>query len=140
MKTLHQTLDASWRTGLYLMFISVCLLAFSLPAAAKPKIAILATGGTIAGAQGIVVAGVGDGNMTAPALDALAALAKKGMVVVRSSRVGNGIVKRNVEVDDDKLGFVTAQDLNPQKARILLQLALIKTSDPAEIQRMFEEY
>ena len=93
-----------------------------------------------AGAKGIVVAGVGDGNMTAPALDALAALAKKGMVVVRSSRVCNGIVKRNVEVDDDKLGFVTAQDLNPQKARILLQLALIKTSDPAEIQRMFEEY
>jgi len=93
-----------------------------------------------AGAKGIVVAGVGNGNMTAPALDALAALAKKGMVVVRSSRVGNGIVKRNVEVDDDKLGFVAAQDLNPQKARILLQLALIKTSDPAEIQRMFEEY
>ena len=95
MKTLHQTLDASWRPGLYLMFITVCLLALSLPAAAKPKIAILATGGTIAGAKGIVVAGVGDGNMTAPALDALAALAKKGMVVVRSSPVGNGIVKRN---------------------------------------------
>jgi L-asparaginase len=93
-----------------------------------------------AGAKGIVVAGVGDGNMTAPALAALGALAKKGMVVVRSSRVGNGIVKRNVEVDDDKLGFVAARELNPQKARILLQLALLTTSNPTEIQRMFDEY
>ena len=93
-----------------------------------------------AGARGIVVAGVGDGNMTTPAPDALAALARKGVVVVRSSRVGKGIVKRNVEVDDDKLGFVAARDLNPQKARILLQLALLKTSDPTDIQRMFDEY
>jgi len=93
-----------------------------------------------AGAKGIVVAGVGNGNMTAPALDALSALAKKGTVVVRSSRVGNGIVKRNVEVDDDTLGFVAAQDLNPQKARILLQLALLTTNDPTDIQRLFDEY
>ena len=49
-------------------------------------------------------------------------------------------MKRNVEVDDDKLGFVASRGLNPQKARILLQLALLKTSDPAEIQRMFDEY
>jgi L-asparaginase/Glu-tRNA(Gln) amidotransferase subunit D len=78
--------------------------------------------------------------MTAPALDALTALAKKGVVVVRSSRVGSGIVKRNVEVDDDKLGFVAALELNPQKARILLQLGLLKTSNVKEIQRMFNEY
>lgn len=93
-----------------------------------------------AGAKGIVVAGVGNGNMTAPALEALAALAKTGIVVVRSSRVGKGAVNRNVEVDDDKLGFVAARELNPQKARILLQLALLKTSDPTQIQRMFDEY
>jgi L-asparaginase len=93
-----------------------------------------------AGIKGIVVAGVGDGNMTQPALDALAELAKKGVVVVRSSRVGSGIVKRNVEVDDDKLGFVAAMDLNPQKARILLQAGLLKTTDVKEIQRMFNEY
>lgn len=93
-----------------------------------------------AGAKGIVVAGVGDGNMTQPALDALADLASQGVVVVRSSRVGSGIVKRNVEVDDDKLGFVAAMDLNPQKARILLQAALLTTSDVDEIQRMFTEY
>jgi len=92
------------------------------------------------GAKGIVVAGVGDGNMTAPALGRLSELAKKGIVVVRSSRVGSGIVKRNVEVNDDELGFVAARELNPQKARILLALALLKTSDVKPIQRMFDEY
>ena len=71
------------------------------------------TSGDQADDCGIVVAGVGDGNMTQPALDALADLAKKGVVVVRSSRVGSGIVKRNVEVDDDQLGFVAAMDLTP---------------------------
>ena len=64
----------------------------------------------------------------------------KGVVVVRSSRLSSGAVGRNVEVDDDKLGFVAGMDLNPQKARILLQAALLQTSDVAEIQRMFNEY
>jgi len=102
--------------------------------------ATLVNAAAAAGAKGIVVAGVGDGNMTTSALDALAALAKKGVVVVRSTRVGSGIVKRNVEVDDDSLGFVAALEKNPQKARILLQLGLLKTSDVSEIQRMFNEY
>jgi L-asparaginase len=93
-----------------------------------------------AGAKGIVIAGVGDGNMTEAALNALSNLAKKGVVVVRSTRVGSGIVKRNVEVDDDKLGFVASMEKNPQKARILLQLALINTQDVNQIQRMFDEY
>ncbi len=93
-----------------------------------------------AGAKGIVLAGVGDGNATDPLIQALARAAKKGVVVVRSSRVGSGTVARNVELDDDKLGFVAAMELNPQKARVLLQQALTKTSDPARIQRYFEEY
>src|SRR5499427_8558631 len=59
-----------------------------------------------AGAKGVVVAGVGNGNMTQAALNALAAQAKKGIVCVRSSRVATGNVGRNVEVDDDKLGTV----------------------------------
>jgi L-asparaginase len=125
---------------------------FSLPAelTALPPVAIIYAHANLddtliraaadAGIKGIVVAGVGDGNMTQPALDALTDLAKKGVVVVRSSRVGSGIVKRNVEVDDDKLGFVAAMDLNPQKARILLQAGLLKTADVKEIQRMFNEY
>ncbi|HEY0811386.1 MAG TPA: type II asparaginase, partial [Longimicrobiales bacterium] len=93
-----------------------------------------------AGAKGIVIAGVGNGNMTKEALDAMAKQAKNGIVVVRSSRVTTGNVGRNVEVDDDKMGFVASLGLNPQKARVLLRLALNKTQDPKQIQRYFDEY
>jgi L-asparaginase len=93
-----------------------------------------------AGAKGIVVAGVGNGNMTATAVRALAAQAKKGIVCVRSSRVATGNVGRNVEIDDDANGFVASLGLNPQKARVLLRLALTKTSDPKVIQRYFDQY
>jgi L-asparaginase len=92
------------------------------------------------GAKGIVIAGVGNGNMTKPALEALAAQAKKGIVCVRSTRVTTGEVGRNVEVKDDSLNFVASLGLNPQKARVLLRLALLKTSDPKAIQRYFDEY
>ena len=93
-----------------------------------------------AGAKGIVIAGVGNGNMTAVAVKALAAHAKRGIVCVRSSRVVTGNVGRNVEIDDDQNGFVASLGLNPQKARVLLRLALIKTSDPKVIQRYFDQY
>jgi L-asparaginase len=93
-----------------------------------------------AGAKGIVIAGVGNGNMTKTALDALAAQAKNGIVAVRSTRVTTGEVGRNVEVDDDKMNFVASLALNPQKSRVLLRLALLKTSDPRTIQRYFDEY
>jgi L-asparaginase len=93
-----------------------------------------------AGAKGLVIAGVGNGNMTKPALDALAEVAKKGVVCVRSSRVTTGQVGRNVEVNDDKMGFVASLGLNPQKARVLLRLALLKTNDVHTIQRYFDEY
>jgi L-asparaginase len=93
-----------------------------------------------AGAKGIVIAGVGNGNMTKSALDALAAQARKGVVCVRSSRVATGRVGRNVEVDDDTLGLIASDDLNPQKARVLLRLALLKKRTPAELQRIFVEY
>ena len=92
-----------------------------------------------AGAKGIVLAGVGDGNATKEMIDALAEAAKAGVVVVRATRVGSGIVRRNIEVNDDKLGFVAAFELNPQKARVLLRLALTKTKDVKEIQKNFEE-
>jgi L-asparaginase len=93
-----------------------------------------------AGAKGLVVAGVGNGNMTASAVQALSAQAKKGIVCVRASRVTTGQVGRNVEVDDDKNGFVASLAHNPQKARVLLRLALTKTKDPKTIQRYFDEY
>jgi L-asparaginase len=93
-----------------------------------------------AGAKGIVIAGVGNGNLTAPAVKALAAQAKKGVVCVRSTRVATGLVGRNVELDDDALGFVASMGLNPQKSRVLLRLALTKTKDLKEIQRCFIQY
>jgi L-asparaginase len=92
------------------------------------------------GAQGIVVAGVGDGNMTTPALDALTRAAKTGVVVVRSTRLPAGIVLRNNEINDDELGLVASGELNPAKSRVLLQLALTRTRDPVRIQKMFYEY
>jgi L-asparaginase len=92
------------------------------------------------GAKGLVIAGVGNGNMTASALKTLGAQAKKGVVSVRSSRVATGQVGRNVEVNDDSVGTVASLGLNPQKARVLLRLALLKTKDPRTIQRYFDEY
>jgi L-asparaginase len=92
------------------------------------------------GAKGIVIAGVGDGNMTAPAIDAVKAAVAKGVVVVRSSRVNGGIIRRNIEVSDDQLGTVASMELNPAKARVLLQLVLLKTSDPKKVQGYFDRY
>jgi L-asparaginase len=92
------------------------------------------------GAKGLVIAGVGDGNMTTPALDALTKAAKEGIVVVRSTRLPSGIVLRNNEVNDDEKGFVASGELNPAKSRVLLQLALTQTKDPVEIQKMFYEH
>jgi len=92
------------------------------------------------GVKGIVLAGVGDGNSTDAAIAALSAATKKGIAVVRSSRTGSGLVVRNVEVDDDKLGFIASMELSPQKARILLMLALMNTSDPAKLQQIFMRY
>lgn len=93
-----------------------------------------------AGAQGIIHAGVGDGSLNNTVLPSLSEARKKGVVIVRSSRVGQGIVARNGEADDDKLDFVVSDTLNAQKARILLMLALTKTTDSKEIQKMFWEY
>jgi L-asparaginase len=92
------------------------------------------------GVKGIVLAGVGDGNSTDAALAALEKAAKQGVAVVRCSRTGGGVVDRNVEVNDDKLGFIAGMELNPQKARILLMLALTKTSDVKKLQDYFYQY
>jgi len=92
------------------------------------------------GAKGIVIAGVGNGNMNQASLEAAARAAKKGIVLVRSSRVMTGTVGRNVEVNDDVMNFVASDELNPQKARILLSLALLKPRSTTEIQNLFYTY
>jgi L-asparaginase len=92
------------------------------------------------GVDGMVYAGVGNGNPSELTEQALADARAKGIFIVRSARVGNGIVARNNEVNDDKRDFVVSDTLNPQKARILLTVALTKTRDTKEIQRIFYEY
>ncbi len=92
------------------------------------------------GAKGIVIAGVGNGNMNKASLEAAERAAKKGVVIVRSSRVATGAVGRNVEVNDDEMGFVASDELNPQKSRILLMLALLKPRSLADIQQLFLTY
>jgi L-asparaginase len=92
------------------------------------------------GAKGIVIAGVGNGNMPKAALEACARASKKGVIVVRSTRVATGTVSRNVECDDDALGLVASYNLNPQKSRILLSVALLKARKLDEIQKIFLEY
>jgi len=62
------------------------------------------------------------------------------VVVVRSSRVVTGSVGRNVEVNDDEMGFIASDELNPQKARILLTLALLKPRPALQIQELFYQY
>jgi L-asparaginase len=93
------------------------------------------------GAKGIVVAGVGDGNMTKEAVAALQkAVKEKGILVVRSTRLSTGVVLRNSEVNDDEMGFVASGEFNPGKSRVLAQLALLKTNDPKTVQTMFYTY
>jgi len=92
------------------------------------------------GAKGIVIAGVGNGNMNQSSLKAAARAVKKGTVVVRSSRVVTGTVGRNVEVNDDELGFIASDELNPQKSRILLMLALLKPRTTSDLQQLFQTY
>ena len=92
------------------------------------------------GAKGLVIAGVGNGNMNKVSVTAAANAVKKGVVVVRASRVVTGSVGRNVELNDDELGFIASDELNPQKARILLTLALLKQRTPEQLQQMFYTY
>jgi L-asparaginase/glutamin-(asparagin-)ase len=92
------------------------------------------------GAKGLVHAGVGDGSLPAKVRPALSSARKKGVLIVRSSRVGQGIVARNGEANDDELDFVAGDNLSPQKARILLMLALTRTTNTRDIQRMFYTY
>src|ERR1700756_5222333 len=92
------------------------------------------------GAKGIVIAGVGNGNMNQASLEAAARTAKKGVVVVRSTRLVTGTVGRNVEVNDDDMNLIASDELNPQKSRILLMLALLKPRSNADIQNLFYTY
>ena len=99
-----------------------------------------------AGAKGIVFAGTGAGSISATERTVLKAMrastAGPGPVLVRSSRVGSGRVigLTGLREEYDALGLIPGDNLNPQKARILLMLALTRTSNVSDIKRMFLEY
>ena len=99
---------------------------------------VLVDAAVAGGVNGIVHAGTGMGVIPPVTRKALIDAQKEGVVVVRSSRVGSGLVLRTTH--DDQTHFVAADTLNPQKARVLLMVALTKTSDPSEVQRIFDEY
>jgi L-asparaginase len=91
-----------------------------------------------AGARGIVIATQAPGRVTPEEHEASIEARKRGVIVVHSCRAGSGrVVKRKVL---EEHGIVVADNLNPQKARVLTMLALTKTSEPTEVQRMFDEY
>ena len=92
------------------------------------------------GYKGIIHAGVGNGNIHKNIFPSLIDARRKGIVVVRSSRVPTGPTTLDAEVDDAKYQFVASQELNPQKSRVLLMLALTKTTDWKQIQEYFNEY
>ena len=92
------------------------------------------------GYQGIVHAGVGNGNIHKNIFPVLEKARQKGIQVVRSSRVPTGPSTLDNEVDDAHYQFVASQQLNPQKARVLLMLALTQTNDWQQIQEYFNEY
>jgi L-asparaginase, type II len=90
--------------------------------------------------DGIVLAGVGDGNFYKDVFEVALKARAKGINIVRASRVPFGPTCLNGEVDDEKHHFVAALCLSPQKARVLLMLALTQTRDWKRIQQYFNEY
>lgn len=113
------------------------------------------------GAKGIVVAGAGAGATSGTQSEGLSYAADKGVVIVTTTRTGSGRISgarmfgpppgtgqppaapagaAAAQPVRRRGAFIGGEDLQPIKARILLMLALTKTTDPAEIQRMFIEY
>jgi L-asparaginase len=90
------------------------------------------------GAKGLVIAGVGAGAMGELTDECIEIAASGRAVVVRSSRVGSGRVVRDSGYHEP--GMVASDNLSPQKAALLLSLALTRTGNPEEIQRIFDEY
>jgi L-asparaginase len=91
-----------------------------------------------AGARGIIAAGFAPGFCPPGEVEALTEAAARGVVVVQCTRAGSGRTFRGSKLR--RAGFLIADNLNPQKARILLALALTVTKDPEEIMRMFRTY
>lgn len=116
---------------------------------ALPRVAILTAGAGMdaqpveallgIGCKGVVLAGMGQGNAPRVVIEALSRAAANGVPVVRSARVDEGLVDRNVEVDDDAHGFVAARAFGPARARVLLMVLIANgITDADRIQAAFD--
>ncbi|CAG9164432.1 asparaginase [Cupriavidus pampae] len=92
------------------------------------------------GAKAIVYAATGNGSVGDYMVEPLKAARAKGVQIVRASRTGSGVVIRNGEQPDDKYDWIVTDDQLPQKARILMALALTRTNDPKALQQIFWKY
>lgn len=90
--------------------------------------------------EGVVHAGVGNGNIYPDVMTELDRAVKNGIHVVRASRIPVGMVPMNGEVSDTDHGYIASGFHNAPKSRVLLMLALTKTKDLNEIRRIFEQY
>lgn len=88
---------------------------------------------------GIISAGMGKGYLPRSVTDKLINASKQGIFVIRCSRSGRGVINQDFKIDHE-YGLIAGGSLNPQKASILLAVALTKTKDKKEIQRIFTEY
>lgn len=93
-----------------------------------------------AGAKAIIHDGTGNGSVAEQIVPVLQEVRSKGVQVIRASRTGSGVVIRNGEQPDDKYDWVVTDDQNAQKARILAELALTRTNDPKELQKIMWKY
>lgn len=89
---------------------------------------------------GIVIAGVGNGNFNKAYMDAVKKAVAAGIIVCRASRTPSGRVVLHDEINDEELGTIVSDDLTPQKARVLLMLALTRTKDKKQLQEIFFTY
>lgn len=93
------------------------------------------------GASGLIYAGTGNGNIAEHIVEPLREAARNGLQVVRASRTGNGVVVRNGAQPDDDYGWIVVDDQAPQKARILLMLAMSSHAhDRRALQAAFYRY
>lgn len=142
-----ETLEDQWKAVPKLPLFDLATLAAAQP---LPQVAVVTAyvgeapeqiaGLVQLGCRGIIYAGFGNGTFSTAILRALEAAQQRGIVVVRSSRVPQGGVSSCGEVDDAAHGFIAAGTLNPQKARILLSLALARGDRPEQIRSLFAAY
>lgn len=90
--------------------------------------------------DGIVIAGVGNGNFNKAFMEGVKRAVAAGIIVCRASRAPSGRVVLEDEINDKELGTIVSDDLTPQKARILLMLGLTKTKDKKQLQDYFFTY